>query len=538
MNITFYGAAKIVTGSCHMVEVAGHKFLIDCGLFQGSLTEQMLNYEDFPFNIQDVEFVILTHAHIDHSGRIPKLYKDGYRNPIYCTNATRELCKIMLADSGHIQEKEIEWVNRKRMRAGKAPNEPIYTQQDGIDSIELFKGLEYNTRIKINDNIFFELKDAGHMLGSAIVELYLNEEGQEKKVVFTGDLGNLNLPIINDPVNIDSADVLVTESTYGDRLHSSIKDQTSKIIQILLDTIRRGGNVIIPSFAVGRTQEILYEINKSLTDKEIGEELSNIPIYVDSPLAVNATHIFEEQYKYYDEEALSFLLKGDNPISFDNLHFVETSEESQALNSDMTPKVIISASGMCEVGRIKHHLKHNLYRPECTILFIGYQAEGTLGRKILNGDKLVKIFGEEIAVNAEIKSLDAFSGHADRDGILNWIGAMSKKPEQIFIVHGEKDAQTVLEEYIEQGFKINCCIPNYQEQYDMNGNLLSDGRNSYKATRYNILELMTSLKEEVDTMTNNVKRNLKSDVDAEYLQTIVNKLREVQNSIDRVNEET
>ena len=538
MNITFYGAAKIVTGSCHMVEVAGHKFLIDCGLFQGSLTEQMLNYEDFPFNIQDVEFVILTHAHIDHSGRIPKLYKDGYRNPIYCTNATRELCKIMLADSGHIQEKEIEWVNRKRMRAGKAPNEPIYTQQDGIDSIELFKGLEYNTRIKINDNISFELKDAGHMLGSAIVELYLNEEGQDKKVVFTGDLGNLNLPIINDPVNIDSADVLVTESTYGDRLHSSIKDQISKIIQILLDTIRRGGNVIIPSFAVGRTQEILYEINKSLTDKEIGEELSNIPIYVDSPLAVNATHIFEEQYKYYDEEALSFLLKGDNPISFDNLHFVETSEESQALNSDMTPKVIISASGMCEVGRIKHHLKHNLYRPECTILFVGYQAEGTLGRKILNGDKLVKIFGEEIAVNAEIKSLDAFSGHADRDGILNWIGAMSKKPEQIFIVHGEKDAQTVLEEYIEQGFKINCCIPNYQEQYDMNGNLLSDGRNSYKATRYNILELMTSLKEEVDTMTNNVKRNLKSDVDAEYLQTIVNKLREVQNSIDRVNEET
>ena len=295
MNITFYGAAKIVTGSCHMVEVAGHKFLIDCGLFQGSLTEQMLNYEDFPFNIQDVEFVILTHAHIDHSGRIPKLYKDGYRNPIYCTNATRELCKIMLADSGHIQEKEIEWVNRKRMRAGKAPNEPIYTQQDGIDSIELFKGLEYNTRIKINDNISFELKDAGHMLGSAIVELYLNEEGQDKKVVFTGDLGNLNLPIINDPVNIDSADVLVTESTYGDRLHSSIKDQISKIIQILLDTIRRGGNVIIPSFAVGRTQEILYEINKSLTDKEIGEELSNIPIYVDSPLAVNATHIFEEQ---------------------------------------------------------------------------------------------------------------------------------------------------------------------------------------------------------------------------------------------------
>ena len=264
MNITFYGAAQEVTGSCHMVEVAGHKFLIDCGLFQGSLTDQMLNYEEFPFNIQEVEFVILTHAHIDHSGRIPKLYKAGYKNPVYCTSATRELCKIMLPDSGHIQENEIEWVNRKRMRAGKKPNDPIYTEQDAIDCLEIFKGLEYNVPVKINDDISFVLKDAGHMLGSAIVELYLKEDGKEKKVVFTGDLGNKNLPIINDPVNIDSADVLVMESTYGDRLHSSIVDQSSKFIQIILDTIRRGGNVIIPSFAVGRTQELLFEINKFL----------------------------------------------------------------------------------------------------------------------------------------------------------------------------------------------------------------------------------------------------------------------------------
>ena len=236
MNITFYGAAQEVTGSCHMVEVAGHKFLIDCGLFQGSLTDQMLNYEEFPFNIQEVEFVILTHAHIDHSGRIPKLYKAGYKNPVYCTSATRELCKIMLPDSGHIQENEIEWVNRKRMRAGKKPNDPIYTEQDAIDCLEIFKGLEYNVPVKINDDISFVLKDAGHMLGSAIVELYLKEDGKEKKVVFTGDLGNKNLPIINDPVNIDSADVLVMESTYGDRLHSSIVDQSSKFIQIILDT--------------------------------------------------------------------------------------------------------------------------------------------------------------------------------------------------------------------------------------------------------------------------------------------------------------
>lgn len=538
MNITFYGAAQEVTGSCHMVEVAGHKFLIDCGLFQGSLTDQMLNYEEFPFNIQEVEFVILTHAHIDHSGRIPKLYKAGYKNPVYCTSATRELCKIMLPDSGHIQENEIEWVNRKRMRAGKKPNDPIYTEQDAIDCLEIFKGLEYNVPVKINDEISFVLKDAGHMLGSAIVELYLKEDGKEKKVVFTGDLGNKNLPIINDPVNIDSADVLVMESTYGDRLHSSIVDQSSKFIQIILDTIRRGGNVIIPSFAVGRTQELLYEINKYLTDDRIKEELSKIPVYVDSPLAVNATRIFESQHTYYDEEALSYLLKGDNPLVFDNLHFIETSEESQALNDDPEPKIIISASGMCEVGRIKHHLKHNLYRSECTVLFVGYQAEGTLGRKIMNGEPLVKIFGEEIAVKAEVKSLDAFSGHADRDGLLGWIAAMKKKPEQIFIVHGELEAQNVLKEYIQQGFKINAINPAYQEQYDVDGTLLSDGKNSYKATRYNILELMTSLKEEVDTMTNNVKRNLKSDVNTEYLQNIVEKLKDVQDSINIVNDNT
>lgn len=534
MNITFYGAAQNVTGSCHMVEAAGHKFLVDCGLFQGSLTDQMLNYEDFPFNIQEVEFIILTHAHIDHSGRIPKIYKQGYHNPVYATTATRELCKIMLPDSGHIQETEIEWVNRKRMRAGKAPNEPIYTQQDAIDCLELFSGVEYDTRVQLNDEIAFVMKDAGHMLGSAIVEIYIKEDGEEKKIVFTGDLGNTDLPIINDPVTIDSADILVTESTYGDRLHSSIDDQSEKFINIILETIRRGGNVVIPSFAVGRTQELLYEINKYLDNEEISEELNKIPVYVDSPLAVNATKVFESQQKYFDDEALAYLLKGDDPLAFENLHFVESAEGSQALNEDMEPKIIISASGMCEVGRIKHHLKHNLYRPECTILFVGYQAEGTLGRKIMSGEKLVKIFGEEIAVKAEVRYLDAFSGHADRDGLLNWIGAIKDKPKQVFIVHGEKEAQLVLREYIEQGFKIPATIPAYQECYDENGKLISDGRNSYKATRYNILEIMAALKEEIDEMTNGVKKNLKRDVKDEYLEMIVSKLKVVQDAIDDV----
>ena len=316
-----------------------------------------------------------------------------------------------------------------------------------------------------------------------------------------------------------------------------MEDQSDKFINIVIDTIKRGGNVVIPSFAVERTQEVLYEINKALAHHPQKEFLATIPVYVDSPLAVNATKIFASQFEYYDQETIEYLKRGDNPLTFDNLHFVETSEESQALNDDMTPKIIISASGMCEVGRIKHHLKHNLYRPECTVLFVGYQAEGTLGRKILNGEKLVKIFGEEIAVQAEIKYLDAFSGHADRDGLLNWIGAIKDKPKQIFIVHGEIEAQTVLKEYIEQGFKINCVIPDYEECYDVNGTLIADRKNSYKATRYNILELMASLKEEIDGMTNNVKRNLKSSVTDEYLQNIVLKLKDVQSAIDSVNDQ-
>ena len=316
MNLTFYGAAKTVTGSCTMVEVAGNKFLIDCGMFQGKMTDQMLNYDDFPFDVNDIDFMILTHAHIDHSGRIPKLYKAGYTNPIYATNATVDLCGIMLADSGHIQEKEIEWVNKKRRRAGKKENEPMYTAQDGIDSLKLFKGVNYNKKITINENISFTLVDAGHMLGSSIVLLDLTENGQTKRVVFTGDLGNKNMPIIKDPTYIEGADHLIMESTYGNRLHGKMEDQSDKFIDILLRTIERGGNLIIPSFAVGRTQEILYEINKYAAKEGYAEKLKNIPVYVDSPLAVNATKIFEENPEYYDEEAVNYLMKGDNPIDF------------------------------------------------------------------------------------------------------------------------------------------------------------------------------------------------------------------------------
>ncbi len=534
MKITFYGAARTVTGSCHMVEACDKKFLIDCGMFQGRLTDQMLNYENFPFNINEVDFVILTHAHIDHSGRIPKLYKAGYTGEIYATNATMDLCRIMLPDSGHIQEKEIEWVNKKRRRAGKKETEPMYTAQDGLDALKLFHGINYDEEIRINENLSFRMIDAGHMLGSAIVEITITEDGKTERLVFSGDLGNTDMPIIKDPTYIEGADYLVMESTYGDRVHGRLEDQSDEFIDILLKTVDRGGNVIIPSFAVGRTQEILYEINRYAAMKGIGDKISKIPVYVDSPLAVNATNIFMENPEYYDDEALRYLLKGDNPLEFPNLHFISTAEESKALNEDLTPKVIISASGMCEVGRIKHHLKHNLYRPECTVLFVGFQAEGTLGKKIQSGEKIVKIFGEEIAVNAEIRSLDAFSGHADKLGLIAWVDKMVEKPKAIFIVHGEYTGQQALKNELTEKFKINCIIPDYKETYTKDGVLVESTNTEYQSTRFDILELLSFLKEDVDNMTNTVKAEIKHNGSENDLVQIKKKLNELKESLSNI----
>ena len=536
MNITFYGAAKTVTGSCTMIEAAGKRFLVDCGMFQGKMTDQMLNYDDFPFDISSIDFVILTHAHIDHSGRIPKLYKSGYTGPIYATTATVALCGIMLPDSGHIQEKEIEWVNKKRRRAGKKENDPMYTAQDAVDSLKLFKGVGYNEEVVIDDNISFKLVDAGHMLGSSIVLLDITEDGKTERVVFTGDLGNTNMPIIKDPTYIDRADHLIIESTYGNRLHGKLEDQSEKFIDILLRTIERGGNLIIPSFAVGRTQELLYEINKYAAKEGYAEKLKNIPVYVDSPLAVNATKIFEENPEYYDEEALNYLLKGDNPIEFASLHLITTSDESKALNEDPTPKVIISASGMCEVGRIKHHLKHNLYRPESTVLFVGYQATGTLGEKIQTGSKVVKIFGEEIAVNAEVQYLDAFSGHADRDGLLEWIEKIAEKPKNIFINHGEIVAQQVFKSYINERFNIPVTIPNYEDTYTIDGEFVKSSTITYKSNRFDILEMLSFLKQDVDDVSNVVKAEIKTTVDSETLSDIYKKLDEVKKALSMAKE--
>ncbi|MBQ8044044.1 MAG: MBL fold metallo-hydrolase [Clostridia bacterium] len=540
MKITFFGAARGVTGSCHMIEAAGKKFLVDCGLYQGTLTEQILNYEPFPFDVNDIDFVILSHAHIDHSGRIPKLFVNGYKNPVYATPATRDLCTVMLPDSGHIQEKEIEWVNRKRMRAGKKPEPPMYTAKDGLDSCNLIEPIDYGKIKVIDENISFKFIDAGHMLGSAIVEIWVKEGEKTEKIVFSGDLGNEENPIIRSPEHVEEADYLILESTYGDRLHGSIEDQSKEFIQIILDTIKRGGNVVIPSFAVGRTQEILFELNqyvsKNLDNGKYIEELANVPVVVDSPLAKNATEIFEDNFDCYNEEALSYLLTGDNPIGFKNLRFTASADESKAINDDPTPKIIISASGMCEAGRIKHHLKHNLWRPESTILFVGYQAEGTLGRRILSGEKTVKIFGEEIGVHAEIRKLNAFSGHADQNGLLNFIDGFTKKPKRIFLVHGEYEGQQVLAQVIKSRFGIDTVIPERSEKYYLGDDKFEKASYNLRETnlRLDIYEMLTYLKQDMDQVSKVVKFDVKQNITEEELFEIKVRLEGLRGEMNKI----
>ncbi len=433
MKITFLGAAEKVTGSCYLVETDQTSFLIDCGMHQGHPEEDEMNHASFAFNMQDIDFMLLTHAHIDHSGRIPKLYTDGFRKNIYTTKATADLCGIMLPDSGHIQEMEQEWKNRKNLRAGKPATLPLYTVQNAFDSLKLFKTVVYNEEFSPAPDVRVILRDAGHILGSAILEIWIQESGQPAdkatKIVFSGDLGNKNIPIMRDPTIIDGCDYLVIESTYGDRLHANNVDKVDRFVNIINETIAGGGNVVIPSFAIGRTQEIIYELNRQEEKyKNQRSAFMSTPVYVDSPLAVSATKIFRDNADCYDDEARQYILKGDQPLDFPNLHFTASAEESKQLNLDKQSKIIISASGMCDAGRIKHHLKHNLWRPESTIVFVGFQAQGTLGRRLVDGAKNVRIFDEEIAVRARIERIEGFSGHADRDGLLDWINSMSSKP--------------------------------------------------------------------------------------------------------------
>ncbi len=542
MKITFLGATKSVTGSNFLVEGAGKKFLIDCGLHQGRMEEELLNDKPFDFDVNSIDFMLLTHAHIDHSGRIPKLYKDGYRNPVYATKATVDLCEIMLPDSGHIQETENDIKNKKRKRAGqKILLEPLYTAQDAIDCMEIFKRVSYDEIIEITPDIQVRFNDAGHMLGSSIIEVWVTENGKQEKIVFSGDLGNNDIPLLASPTMIDSADYLVMESTYGSRLHVRNDDKASLFLNIVSETVNNGGTVVIPSFAVGRTQEILYELNKIKEQHNDDEEfqkkfqtLMNTPVYVDSPLAVSATEVFKKNMDLFDDEIKEFISRGDNPLDFPGLHFTQSVEDSKALNESTEPSIIISASGMCDVGRIKHHLKHNIWNPNSTILFVGYQAPGTLGRRIVDKEPKVKILGEEFAINARVEYIEGYSGHADQTGLLSFLCSFNTKmPKHVFLVHGEEESQTVLRDRIIEETGIGVSIPSYGEEYTLDDNLQMTQKyqnpTNKDIDRIELINKMQSLENELEDMKHALKENIRiqssSDGDLAKLNSRVIDLR-------------
>ncbi len=464
MELTFIGADHEVTGSCTMISACGKNILVDCGLEQGINIYENI---DIPVPFCDIDAVLLTHAHIDHSGKLPYITANGFKGKIYCTEATRRLSDIMLRDSAHIQEFEAQWRSRKARRAGDAEYVPLYTVADAEAAIKLFRGVSYNEKIKICDGINVRFFDAGHLLGSASIEVEINENGVGRTVVFSGDVGNTDRPLIKNPTPVKCADYVVVESTYGDRLHGERPDYVIQLSDIIEDTFRRGGNVVIPSFAIGRTQEMLYLI-RIIKEKGLVKTNPDFPVFIDSPLALEATKIYSSgMTDYYDDETLDLLARGVDPINFPGLKLAVTSEESKNINFDNTPKIIISASGMCDAGRIRHHLKHNLWREDSTVLFVGFQADGTIGRKLIEGEKNVRLFGEEIAVKARIDLLKGVSGHADKDGLLRWLSAIEIAPELVFVNHGE---DTVCDEFantVKEKLGINAVAPYSGDTYDL-----------------------------------------------------------------------
>ena len=540
MKITFLGATKMVTGSNFLVEAAGKKFLVDCGLYQGKKELEMENYRPFDYNPAEIDFMLLTHAHIDHSGRIPKLYNEGFKKTIYAHKATCDLCGIMLPDSGHIQEMEAEWKNKKRERKGEQTYPPLYTAEDAINSLEIFSPVEYNEIIEIDENIHVRFNDAGHMLGSSIIELWVNEDGKETKTVFSGDIGNNDIPLLDSPTMIESCDYLVMESTYGSRLHMKNDEKAEMFLNIVSETIDNGGTVVIPSFAVGRTQEILYELNKIKENRDDEEfrrkykTLMKVPVYVDSPLAISATEIFKQNTDLFEEEIKEKIDAGDNPLEFPGLKFTQTADESKALNENKEPCIIISASGMCDVGRIKHHLKHNIWNPKNTILFVGYQAPGTLGYSIVNGAKKVTIFGEEIAVNARIEYIEGYSGHADQEWLMNFIYSFINRPKHIFLVHGEEESQDVLKNKILEETGIGVSIPEYGETYEVCDELRITNKIKIRKSptiKQEILNRLEKLHAEMKDMEVYVKQDVNDDQLRDDMFRINEKIKDLEKQI-------
>ena len=460
IKLKFCGGAKTVTGSCFLLQTEKTKILVDCGMFQGGRDLRDRNFLDFPFNPGEISALFLTHAHIDHSGLIPKLVRDGFKGKIFTSRATANLCRIMLPDSGYIQEMEAEWINRKARRAGRPETQPLYTVDEAYDSLQYFNEVDYYKVINFTPEISFCLRDSGHILGSSFVELWIADENDRIKIVFSGDLGRRRQSIIRDPDILEDADYLVVEGTYGSRVHEGEEEKEKLLKEIINSTLRRGGNIVVPSFAVGRTQELLYMINKLINKKEI----PSLPVYIDSPMAIKTTDLFLEHDEYFDLEMRAAIARGEKPLHFPEAHFTPTVEQSRLINDIEGGAMIISASGMCDAGRIKHHLKHNLWRPESTILFVGYQAQGSLGRSLLEGADRVTIFGEEIRVRARIAAIGGFSAHADQREILRWVRKIKEFPSQIILVHGENEPLEHLASLFKEKYQVDVYIPSYLEE--------------------------------------------------------------------------
>lgn len=538
MELKFLGASKVVTGSNILITTGNYKILLDCGLFQGSEELELLNAVPFEYNPSEIDYLFLSHAHIDHSGRIPKLVKEGFQGKIFCTKATKELAEIMLVDSGHIQESDVTWENRRRKRSGQPLLEPLYTIEDAKNSLRYFEATLYNQKIEINENISVRFRDAGHILGSSIIELWITENTNTIKIVFSGDLGTKNKPLIKDPEIIEDADYLIMESTYGDRLHESKEKRVEKLINVINDTVVKGGTVIIPSFAVGRTQELIYELNNYYEYTEDLETFLRVPIYIDSPMAIAATEVFKNNSYFFNEETTNLILNGDNPLHFENLHYIRSHEESMRLNDVNFPRVIISASGMCTAGRIRHHLKHNLWKANNSVVFVGYQANGTLGRILKDGAKKVKILGEDIAVLAGIHSIEGFSGHADQTELLDWVGNFRKKPTRIFLVHGEENSTKTLSKLIEEKYKIKTIIPDMGYTFQAEDKILK----SFSGELLEPIQRKENIKKELQQVYNQFESLVvKTDriVDEKRLSkdydTLKNKLLELQKELLDIN---
>lgn len=534
MKIHFLGASKVVTGSCYLINTENYNLLIDCGMFQGSDELEALNAKAFDFKPSDIDFVILSHAHIDHSGRIPKLVKEGFKGRIITTKATKELCDIMLLDSGHIQESDANWENKHRLRSGKPLVEPLYTAEDATNSLRYFESILYDQKIVLNNEISIRFKDAGHILGSSIVELWITERNKTAKVVFSGDLGMKNKPIIRNPAAIDFADYLIMESTYGNRLHENVGESLSELVSIINKTVARGGSVIIPSFAVSRTQELIYELNRYYEYDKTIDEFMKIPIYIDSPMAVSATGVYKNNAYCFNDDAKKLIMDGDDPFTFENLFYVRSQEESMRLNEYDYPKVIISASGMCTAGRIRHHLRHNLWNKKNSIVFVGYQAEGTLGRQLKDGAKKVKVLGEEVSVEAEVYSVEGFSGHADKAGLLDFIDHFEAPPKKIFVVHGEENSAEKFAETLRVKYGVKAIVPDIGFTFELKDHV----KTYHEGNQFDIIKNKENIKKELQIVYDqfeNLANHTDKMIDQHILSTeydaLKNKIIELQQKL-------